>query len=218
MLGKPLVQWTVEQARASTRVDVVHVSTDSAHIASIARRAGAHVPYLRPAHLATDTATTSEVLRYALGQYHAAGQEFEYLILMEPTSPLRRVADIDGVLSALHERRDFVDSVISIAQVKEHPSTVKTIDDGGLAVPFCPEHASNERRQDLRVAYYPYVVAHAVKVTSFLDEGSVYTERTSTYVIQPWQAFEIDDDIDFLCVESLMRTFSNHLMIPDESP
>lgn len=205
LLGKPLVQWSIEQAKEAATIDVVHVSTDSRDIAAIALAQGADVPYLRPTNLATDTATTSSVLQYALEFYETNGQSFDYLVLLEPTSPLRRPADIDKVVKRLHDRREVFDSILTLAPMACHPSTAKSVDEGGLVKPFCPQRASNARRQDLAPAYFPYVIAHAVKVPAFLRENSVYTKRSGGYVVERWQAYEIDDEVDFRCVEAVMQ-------------
>lgn len=204
LLGKPLVQWSIEQAQNATTVNVVHVSTDSREIADIAVACDADVPYLRPGHLATDTATTSSVLAYALDYYEAHGQIFDYVVLMEPTSPLRLPSDIDQVVKKLHESRNAFDSMLTLAPMTSHPSTAKSADRDGQVKPFCPQRSSNARRQDLEPAFFPFVIAHAVKVPVFMRENSVYTKRSGGHIVERWQAFEIDDELDFRCVEAAM--------------
>src|SRR5215471_6813557 len=96
LCGKPLVTWSIEAARKSRHLDLVLLSTDSAEIADIARNSGAAVPFLRPGELATDQAPTFEVVRHALTFYRSEmGREFDYTVLMEPTSPLREDDDVD---------------------------------------------------------------------------------------------------------------------------
>lgn len=205
LVGKPLVQWSIEQAQRATSISTVHVSTDSEEIAALALSAGADVPSLRPSHLATDIATTSSVLEYALDLYEAHGHSFDYLVLLEPTSPLRRLSDIDNVVNQLHEMREAFDSMLTLAPMNNHPSTAKIIKSDGLVMPFCPQRSSNARRQDLAPALFPFVIAHAVKVPVFLEEKSIYTQRSGGYLVERWQAYEIDDELDFLCVEAAMR-------------
>lgn len=205
LLGKPLIQWSIEQSCEATVVSTVHVSTDSQEIAALARSKGADVPYLRPPHLATDTATTSSVLEYALDFYRWHGESFDYVVLVEPTSPLRRSSDINNVVQRLHDGREIFDSILTLAPVTDHPSTAKCVNEDGLVEPFCPQRSSNARRQDLAPAFFPFVIAHAVKVPVFLEEKSVYTQRSGGYMVERWQAYEIDDELDFRCVEAVMR-------------
>jgi CMP-N-acetylneuraminic acid synthetase len=88
--GKPLIDWTIQAALKSRFIDELIVSTDSPEIADIAAKAGASVPFLRPAGLATDTSPTIDVVEHVLEHFRAASESFDYLVLLEPTSPLRR--------------------------------------------------------------------------------------------------------------------------------
>lgn len=209
LLGKPLVNWSIEQSLAASRVTVTHVSTDSEQIADLAAAAGADVPYLRPKELATDSASTSSVIGFALDYYeNERGVHFDHVVLLEPTSPIRRPGDIDGVLGTLEDRAETFDSVLTLARMSAHPSTARRIRADGYVVPFSRDIASDARRQDLPEALYPYVIAHAVKVSAFRESGTVYTKRSGAYMVQRWQAFEIDDYVDFVCVEAVMGAMS----------
>lgn len=205
LAGRPLVSWTVGQALASTSLTVVHVSTDCPQTAQIALDAGADVPYLRPAELASDEATTMSVIAYALEFYErVSSQTFDYVALLEPTSPLRADGDIDRAISLLHQNSADFDSLVTLGFVGPHPSVTKQLD--GLAVvPFCPDRASSARRQDFDEAYFPYVIAHVAKTQTVLTEGTFYAERCMGMPIERYQSFEIDDIYDFLCIEAIIR-------------
>ncbi|MFO0106485.1 MAG: acylneuraminate cytidylyltransferase family protein, partial [Burkholderiales bacterium] len=99
--GKPLLAWPIAAALAAQRVDRVIVSTDSAHYADLARAAGADVPFLRPTALASDTAPSIDFILHAVDTLAAADEHYDYLLLLEPTSPLTEASDIDRALSAL---------------------------------------------------------------------------------------------------------------------
>ena len=204
--GKPLIAWTIEKARKSRYLDVILVTTDSSEIAEVARRHGAAVPFLRPAELATDQSSTYDAIRHALAHYRdVEGREFQYTVLLEPTSPLREDDDIDRMLGRLHERaRDF-DAVVSVGQVTEHPSLMKRLAPDDSTAPFCPELVQTTRRQDNAPAYFPFGVAYIAKTAALLAEDTFYTRRCMAYRIKRYQNYEIDDIYDLLCVESVMR-------------
>jgi CMP-N-acetylneuraminic acid synthetase len=202
MCGKPLINWTIEKALCSRHLDLVVVSTDGGEIAAIARTAGAEVPFLRPAELATDTASSYDVIRHTLAHY--APRCFDYTVLLEPTSPLREDGDIDRVLRALDEERDRFDAIITLGQVHEHPSIMKKLQDRAVK-PFVENLAMAGRRQDAEPAFFPYGVAYAAKTDVLLAENTFYTKCCMGFPIQRYQNYEIDDLQDFLCVEAVMR-------------
>lgn len=206
LCGKPLIVWTIEKAQRARHVDVILVTTDSGEIAEVARMRGAAVPFLRPAELATDRASTYDVIRHALEYYRdVEGREFHYTALLEPTSPLREDDDVDRMLSKLHGRaRDF-DAIVSVGEVTEHPSIMKRLAPDDTVAPFCPDLVQASRRQDNAPAYFPFGVAYIAKTAALLEENTFYTRRCLGYPIKRYQNYEIDDIHDLLCVESVMR-------------
>ena len=206
LCGKPLVAWSIEKAKRSRHLDVVLVTTDSQEIADVARQYGAAVPFLRPGDLATDHASTYDVICHALAHYRTGeGREFDYTVLLEPTSPLREDDDVDRMLQALDARADEFDAIVSLGRVGEHPSIMKRVHDDGRIEPFCPELAQTTRRQDNAPAYFPFGVAYIAKTRALLDENTFYTRRCMAFRIKRYQNYEIDDIYDWNCVESVMR-------------
>ena len=205
LCGKPLIAWTIQKALTAKYLDMVMVTTDSREIADAARQFEASVPFMRPDHLATDRATTIDVIRHALDHFRArAGREFDYTVLLEPTSPLREDDDIDRMLASLDGASDSFDSIVSVGQIGEHPSILKRLI-GDHIVPFCPELAQTSRRQDNIPAYFPFGVGYIAKTQSLLQEETFYTRRCKPYTIKRYQNYEIDDLHDFICVESVMK-------------
>lgn len=205
LCGKPLIAWTIEKARKSKYIDTVLVSTDSDEIAEIARQYGASVPFIRPDELATDSASSFDVVKHTLDYCQEnEGKKFNFTVLMEPTSPLREDDDIDRMLEILVRRQDGFDSIVSIGEVAEHPSITKRLN-GERMEPFCPELALTTRRQDNVPAYFPYGVAYINKTESLLEEKTFYTKRCTYFLIKRYQNYEIDDLYDFLSVESVMK-------------
>jgi CMP-N-acetylneuraminic acid synthetase len=206
LCGKPLIGWSIEKAKRSRHLDVVLVTTDSPDIANVSRRHGAVVPFLRPVELATDEASTHDVIRHALAYYRVdKRQEFDYTVLLEPTSPLREDDDIDRMLEALDSRAGEFDAIVSVGRVGEHPAIMKRLLDDGRIEPFCSDLAQTTRRQDNAPAYFPFGVAYIAKTRALLDENTFYTRRCMAFPIKRYQNYEIDDVYDWVCVESVMK-------------
>lgn len=205
LCGKPLIVWTIQVALKSKLIDELVVSTDNQQIADIARGAGASVPVLRPAEIATDKAPTIDVIDHTLDYFRSKkAQTFDYVVLLEPTSPLREDDDIDNMLLKLHVSAESFDSIVSLGEVGEHPSIMKRLS-GEKIEPFCSELQIATRRQDLQPAFFPYGVAYIAKAGSLMAERTFYAKRCTYYSIKRYQNYEIDDIYDFLAVENIMR-------------
>jgi CMP-N,N'-diacetyllegionaminic acid synthase len=205
LLGKPLIAWTIEQALASKYLDKVMVSTDDEEIARIAKDHGAEVPFIRPAELATDTAKTIDVIYHSLEFYKERSVSFNYLALLEPTSPLRAEGDIDKSIKLLSDQEAEADSLVSVGEVHmEHPSIVKKIENNYVK-PYEKTREIITRRQDLSKAYFPYGVIYLSKITSLEATNTFYQERTIPFFIQRWQNYEVDDIFDLMCIEAILK-------------
>lgn len=204
--SKPLIAWSIEQALNSIYVDTVMVTTDDGHIAEIAGNFGAEVPFLRPIHLATDTANTYDVIRHTIDFYSNQKQYFEYVLLLEPTSPLRQKNDIDRAIETLDENCHQYHSLVTLGEVSTHPCILKKFDESGLGIiPYVKDEKQTYRRQDNAPAYFPYGVAYLAKVNELLKENTFYMKQCMGMKIERSQCYEIDDLYDFLCVEAIMK-------------
>lgn len=204
--GKPLIAWSIEAALASEACDRVIVSTDDTEIAEVARAFGADVPFLRPAELALDTSPSIDAVLHALDWLEQnEGATFDYLALLEPTSPLRAEGDLDRAIAMLSEHHERADAVVSVGEVHlEHPSIVKCIE-GGYLAPYVADAEKVTRRQDLGPALFPYGVIYLVKVEALRQTRSFYPERTVPLLIERWQNYEIDDAYDLACAEAVIN-------------
>jgi CMP-N,N'-diacetyllegionaminic acid synthase len=202
--GKPLVAWTIESALACRAIENTVVSTDAPEIAAIARQYGADVPFMRPVELAGDHSTSAEAALHALDVLHLEyGLAYDAVILLEPTSPLRANSDLDGVLELLKRRWDETDAVVTVGQVHlEQPSVMKKSDSEGYLSPWTSSSVGSP-------ALFPYGVAYAIKVAALRAQQSFYPERVLGFPLQRWQNFEIDDEIDFICVNAIFGHFKD---------
>ena len=204
LLGHPLVSWSISQALADPGCGRVHVSTDCNYVSDIAKSLGADVPYLRPERLATDTSTTMSVIAHALDHYRSRGDEFAFVVLAEPTSPIRKPGDLGRAVSRLRDAGGEYDSLVTVARATNHPSHAKRIVNGRL-IPVTSVEDAWARRQDLPDVYAPYTVAFVAHVEALLDSQTFYTERCMPLVLDRFQAYEVDDEYDFICVEAIME-------------
>lgn len=205
LCGQPLIAWSIESGLKSLYIDDVVVTTDSAEIAEISKKYGASVPFLRPPELASDTATTFDAVVHTIDYYQKnLGKTYDFIVLLEPTSPLREKNDLDEMIRKIVALGDDFDAIVSIGEVHEHPSIMKRID-GDTIVPYCTELTMMSRRQDNRPAYFPYGVAYIVKMKTFLEEQTFYPTRTTHRIIKRYQCYEIDDIYDFLAIENIMK-------------
>jgi len=203
--GRPLIAWSVLRAAESKLIDCICVTTDDPAIADAAREVGVDVPFLRPAELATDTSPTIAAVEHALDFYvKKQNRAFDYVVLLEPTSPLRHPGDIDAMLTRLIDAAAAYDAIVSIGEVAEHPAIVKRKVQDKIE-PYCAELKTTTRRQDNPPAYFPYGVAYMVKTETLLRERSFYPARAPFFEIRRYQTYEIDDIYDFLCVEAVMK-------------
>jgi N-acylneuraminate cytidylyltransferase/CMP-N,N'-diacetyllegionaminic acid synthase len=201
---KPLIAWSIEQARASRLVDDVVVSTDYEEIAVIARSYGANVPFLRPAELATDTASSIDVVAHALDRLADGGDRFDIVALIEPTSPLRETSDIDGALERL-VATPGAESIVSVAAVESvHPAFLFR-EENGFLTSYTGRSAGGVRRQDLETLLFVEGSIYAAYTKSLRARGSFYHERTIGWYVPRYKAFEIDEMPDLIACEALLN-------------
>ncbi len=203
--GKPLIAYTLEKMCNSKYVDGRFVSTDSREIADICEKHGVHVPCLRPDELATDTASSVDVLLYTIDLLEEQGEKYDYMILLEPTSPLRKTDDIDKIIEVAINNPE-ADGVVSVGRVHlEHPSIIKKTDENGYVKPYVEGGQLFYQRQQEDAAYFPYGVGYLVKISRFKETKSIYMDKVLPYYIERWQNYEIDDIYDFKCIETIMK-------------
>ncbi len=202
--GMPLIAWTVKQALSSRYLDSVIVSTDDHEIADISEKYGAEVPFLRPEKLAGDCTPMIDVILHAVDFYKNKGMTFDCIALLEPTSPLRKIDDIDRAIEKLIRHEAEADSLVSLGEVSlEHPSIMKRIT-RGYVKPYEAGAGIITRRQELDRVFFPYGVIYLSKTATLMEYGTFYQRRTIPFFIERWQNYEVDDIYDFVCIEAVM--------------
>ncbi|MFW6154413.1 MAG: cytidylyltransferase domain-containing protein [Planctomycetota bacterium] len=207
--GKSLVYRAARAAIESERCGRVVCSTDDDAISADAIRAGADVPFRRPAALASDTATSLEVVRHAVDRVEGErGRRVDLVCLVEPTTPLRSAADIRRAVDLLLAADPPADSAVTVCRVTDaHPAWLRKIVDGELA-PYFPDLAEPRRRQDFDRFPTPYRRNGAVYVTRrdvVMDQGSLYGGRCLACEMPPERSVNIDTPLDLACARAVWR-------------
>ena len=207
--GKPLLAWPVAAARASRFVDRVIVSTDSAEFAAIAIQYGADVPFLRPAELATDTSPSSAAVIHALDALVAQDEKYDYLVLLEPTSPLTEASDVDTALEALSANRGTADAIVSVCElVSSHPAFAVAIAADGRVSPYSAvDFTRLPRRQDVDPVYALDGSLYISAVSTYREQLSFCHQRTLSHAMPRYKSHEVDDLVDFLCIEAILSQY-----------
>jgi CMP-N,N'-diacetyllegionaminic acid synthase len=206
LAGKPLMAWTIEQANCSNYIDKVIVSTEDNEIAEIARKYEAEVPFLRPKELARDDSPTIDVIIHAINWFEEKGNYFDIVVLLEPTSPLRDVEDIDKCIEMLISN-PTAKAIVSVAKLESaHPEFNVTISDEGLIRKLNGTTNFNVlRRQELEEIYFFEGSVYISETLSLKQERTFYHESTLAYVVPKYKSLEIDEICDFICIEALMK-------------
>jgi N-acylneuraminate cytidylyltransferase len=203
--GKPLIAWTIDAALASPNVNKVVVSTDDNDIAEISLLSGAEVPYIRPHNLSTDTANTVDVIKHAIDFYAKSGHYFDFIILLQPTSPLRISADITNAIELLKEKN--ADAIISVCEVEHSPLWSNTIPLTGSLKSFIKDEVKNMRSQDLATYYRLNGAIYIVETTKFIEQNSLFlNDNIYAYKMNVENSVDIDNETDFSYAEFLIES------------
>ena len=205
-LGIPLVAWSIRFASALERFDRIVLSTDSEEIAAIGRSEGIDVPYLRPPHLASDTATSVDVVLDVLERERCAGGDFDLVALLQPTSPVREPSRWHQAFARIE--KDDCDAVIGVAPASSHPFHVFGQDANGALRPFTDPGGTRLRSQDLPPAVQVSGNLYLIRSPVLEVERSFFPPRTVGVLCdQPWEACDIDTEADWIVAEALARHY-----------
>jgi CMP-N,N'-diacetyllegionaminic acid synthase len=205
LCGKPLLQWTAESALAARSLDRVVLSTEDEEIASVGRRCGVDVPFLRPSELARDDTPTLPVVQHALHELEKGGDRFDAVCLLQPTNPFRRPVDIDACVDLLSI--SYADAVMSVLRVpaEYNPHWVYfRAEDGSLRL-STGEPEPIARRQLLPPAFHRDGSIYVTRRNAIMDQRSLYGTRVLGFEVDRARAVNIDTPADWSRAEILMQ-------------
>jgi CMP-N-acetylneuraminic acid synthetase len=203
LAGHTLLEYTARAARDSGVIDRLMLSTDAPDIADAGRRAGLEVPFMRPAALAADDTPMLPVIQHALAETAKNGWSPDVIVLLQPTSPLRRPDHIRDAVTMLRETN--ADSVVTVVEVPRHlsPDYVMRIEEGRLR-PFLPDGAGVTRRQDARPAYSRDGTVYAFRRSTIERFGGIYGDDCRPLLIDATESISIDSPADWDEAERLL--------------
>ena len=204
LCGKPLLAYTAEAALASRRLTRVILSTDCPEIARIGGEWGLET-LPRPAELARDNTPSIPVLQHVVRELEARGQRYDAVFVLQPTTPLRKAADIDGAIELLEATG--ADSVISFVDVGEkQPARMKYIDGQGRVIdPPYAELFEGQRRQDLPRTYLREGSVYVTRMPVLMQQNSLKGDDCRAWLVPHDQTVNIDEPFDLWLAEKLME-------------
>lgn len=202
--GKPLLNYTVKAALESGCFDCVMVSTDSEKYAQIAESCGAEVPFLRSESNSGDTAGTWDAVREVLCKYSEAGFTFDYVAVLQPTSPLRDADDIKQAFAMLNSKE--VHNVVSVTETAHPVQWCFTLDDTLSMEHYANSPYNSVRRQDLETHYQENGAIYLVDATNILEKDyDLYKDNCFAYIMSKKHSVDIDEEIDLITVRAIIE-------------
>lgn len=199
LAGKPLIAWTIKAAQKSEYIDKLIVSTDSEKIAEISKQYGAEVPFLRPNRLSNDTADSFSVLEHSIAFFK---NQFDYILLLQPTSPLRTTNDINTAIEMLNTS---IKGVVSVCETEHSPLWSNTLPDDLSMKDFIRPEIKNKRSQDLPNYYRLNGAIYVSEIDYFYKSGGFIGNKTKACIMKQEHSIDIDGEFDFKFCEALLK-------------
>lgn len=205
LLGKPLITYSIEAALLCDLITDVIVSSDDAEICNISVESGARVPFIRPPELAEDNSKQIDVIKHAVIFLEKnENKRYDYICLLQPTCPLRTVADIRGAIELILTQN--ADSVISVTDVGgRHPKTLYTASDNHQITPYIKSDMSGVQRQDFEDLYWRTGAIYIMKRDIIMERGELYGDSICGYYIPENRSFNIDSPFDWELCEAYLQ-------------
>lgn len=201
--NKPLLAYTIEAAKKSGIFDRIIVSTDSEKIAAVALKYDVEVPFMRPKELATDTASSMDVLIHTIKLLQESGDIYDYVALLQPTSPLRTSQDIVEAANLLIKKN--ANSVVSVCKVEHSPLWSNTLPEDLSLKDFIRPEIKNLRRQDLPIFYRLNGAIYIAKVSYILETKDFLRQGSYAYIMPVNRSVDIDTEFDLALAEVLLQ-------------
>ncbi len=205
LAGVPLIQYTIEAAKNSRLITRSVLSSDSSRIIDVARKAGLEAPFVRPAELAADDTPALPVIRHAVQTLlDEEGYRPEIVVLLQPTSPLRRAEHIDQALERLLD--SDADSIVSVVKAPHNfnPYSILSFD-GERLFPFLPMDEAKNLRQ-MKPDFYGRngAAVYAFTFKCLMEKNSLYGKKNLGYVMDREDSIDIDSPLDLFIAEAII--------------
>ena len=199
LCGKPLIAYTIEAALKSKYINKVIVSSDDEEILNISSNFGADI-LKRPYELANDTATTFDAIKHTIDNF----ENYDYIVLLQPTSPLRNENQIDEAIELLEEKQ--ADAIVSVCEMDHSPLWSNTLPKNGNMNNFLRDEVLNKRSQDLEKYYRLNGAIYICKTENLLENKSFFLkDNIFAYIMDRKSSIDIDEELDFLFAERVIE-------------
>ena len=200
LAGKPLIAWTIDEAKKSKYIDRLILSSEDEEIIKVAREFGCEVPFKRPIELAQDDTPGVDPVIHAINTLE---EKYDFVVLLQPTSPLRTVEDIDGCIQ--HCILTESPACVSLTEVQQSPYWMYHLDDNMKLKPFVQNVETINRRQDLPKVYVLNGAVYVAKSGFILNRKSFLSNETAGYIMSGKNSVDIDTELDFSYCEWLIN-------------
>lgn len=199
LAGKPLIAWSIESALQVQSIETVIVSTEDEEIAAVAKKFGAEVPFMRPLELAQDDTPSISTVMHAIERL----PNYDWVLLLQPTSPLRSVDDIEGIVKFCSD--EGAPSAVSITEVSKHPFWMYQRDDHKRLQPLIHNRPDITRRQVLPRAYALNGALYLARTEWLIANKAFIGPETLGYVMPDERSVDVDTPMDWLLAENLIE-------------
>lgn len=196
--GKSLIQYSIECAKNSKYIDRTIISTDDLKIKEVAEKCGGDVPFLRPSELAQDTSKTIDCLVHAVNWLREQREEYDYLVLLQNTVPLRKGWQVDEAIEKLFNSNER--SLVSITEVEENPVLMRTLNDDGTVKNMLQVN-STMRRQDFPKFYRVDGAIYIQKLDRDFNLETSLNDGRLAYIMEEKYSVDIDTYLDIQKIE-----------------
>ncbi|WP_151717005.1 cytidylyltransferase domain-containing protein [Acinetobacter sp. TUM15071] len=204
LLGnKPLIAWSIETAKASKYIDRVIVSTDDEEIKEVSEFYGAEVPFVRPEYLSHDHASSFDVIKHAIG-FLQINKINELIVLLQPTSPLRLVSELDAALEFFVAKS--AKGIVSVSETEHSPMWTNTLPENGCMSNFIRPEVQGKRSQDLPKFFRLNGSIYIYETLSLLEQAKIFFDESVYGFETPLKtAVDIDTALDFKIAEAIFK-------------
>jgi len=199
--GKPLIAWSIDEAKKSQYIDQVIVSSDDAEIIAVAEQWGGAVPFVRPAELAQDDSASIDVVLHALDLLPG----FDIVVLLQTTSPLRTVNDIDGAIASCMG----VNACVSVCAAEESPYWMFSVTETGEILPAMSGEEAFTQRQKLPPLYSLNGAVYVAKTEWLRQSRSFISKGTRAFLMPSERSLDIDTELDLKLLNFYLKEVVN---------
>lgn len=204
--GKPLLAWTIEEAKKSKYIDQLVLSSEDAEIIAVAQKWGCEVPFVRPQELAQDDTPSIDPVLHVIEKLP---QKYDYVVLLQPTSPLRLVIDIDTCIELIIEKNS--QSCVSITEPEKSPMWMYKMDNNSRVLEnLIQQDKEIHRRQDLPPIYALNGAVYVTQCAYLCKSKKFIGQNTIGYVMPLERSLDIDTELDFSFISFILSQPTIH--------